>query len=183
MRLASLVLLILFGVFGCNAPGGKSLSIKEYFDLDSLLDHQIELIANSDLKLDKKVMLDGQIEEGIFDPDTAMLKNEFKILREFDLNKTNYIGAFDVIHEDGLTKYQLKPGQNCPVKYFEIQRDSEGKLELLKGVFFEDKEIYRHQREIQIFFANGIISTYTIGGYQGMIMKDSIQFLTEAKIK
>ncbi|XOV92438.1 MAG: hypothetical protein ACFHWX_19820 [Bacteroidota bacterium] len=183
MRLSSLLLLILFGVSGCNVSGEKALTIKEYFDLDSLLDHQIELIANSNLKLDKKVMLDGQIEEKTFDPDTAMLTGEFKIIREFDLNKTNYIGAYEVISNGGITKYLLKPGQNSPVDYLEIQKGSDGKLEQLKGVFFEDKEIYQHQREIQIIFKNGQISAYSIKGYQHMIMKDTVQFLTQAIIR
>lgn len=179
MRYNTPAILILFIVSGCNVSGERALSVKEYFNLDSLLDHQIQLIAGSGLTLTKKVTLDEKSEEKTFDPDTSFLKGEFKILREFDLNKTNYIGAYDVIEKDNSLRYVLKSDQNSPVESLDIQKNEDGGLREIKGLFLENRKIYQHQREIEISFENGLISSYVIRGYQDMAMKDSIQFLTE----
>lgn len=178
MRLI-LSLLFLAGLNGCNVSGEKALRVNEYFDLDSLLDVQIALIAESNLELNKRVNLNGQIEEETFPADTSRLAGEFKILREFDLNKTNYVGAYQITQSDSSIRYELKPDQEGPVKYLEINNSQE-QLNRIDGFFFEDKQLYQHQREIEIVFSNDLIKSYTVKGFQDMLMKDSISFLTEA---
>lgn len=169
-------------LFSCNETGEKVLGVKAYFDLDSLLDHQIMLLSEADLKLNKQVVLDGESEEAVFDPDTSRLKDEFKIFREFDLNKTNYVGAYEPIVSGNQVRYELKPDQKSPVKYLEIEMLN-GEMLRIEGLFVEHKEIFQHQREIKINFSNGHISAYSIRGYQDMVMKDTVHFQTEVSFQ
>ncbi len=174
--------LILGGLIGCSVTSEKSLQVNEYYDLDSLLDVQVKLISAANLELYKRVTLDGQIEEESFASDTSRLIDEFKILREFDLNKTNYVGAYQITQKGSSIRYELKSDQNSPVKYLEINKD-QSQLKSIKGYFFEDKEIYQHQREIEIVFLDDLIRTYKVKGFQDMVMKDSITFLTEVELR
>lgn len=166
-------------LFSCNESGEQVLRVKDYFDLDSLLDSQIVLLSESDLKLNKKVMLDGEQENAVFDPDTSRLKDEFKIFREFDLNKTNYVGAYETKISGNKVRYELRPDQKSPVKYLEIESENDEVLNI-DGLFIEDKEIYQHYREINISFSKGLITDYSVRGFQDMVMKDTIHFQTEA---
>lgn len=173
---------LVIGLLSCNESGEKALRVNEYFNLDSLLDNQIELLAKSSLKLNKQAILDGELEEEIFDPDTTRLKDEFKIFREFDLNKTNYVGAYEIKKTGNQVRYELKPDQKSPVKYLEIVSDDEG-IYRIEGLFFEDKEIFKHKREIRVEFSDGLVSAYSIEGFQDMVMKDTVQFQTKVKFE
>ncbi len=182
MRSAGFLIVLILLLGNCTGAGEKALSVNEYFSLDSLLDAQIEWIAASDVVLAKSVTLDDRTEKESMKPDTATLKDEFRIFREFDLNKTNYVGAFDKVINDSLILYDLKNGQSSPVKFLRITRDKNG-LDQITGHFFEDKEIFRHVRDIRIIFSEGRITSYSIRGFQDMIMKDTVFFQTEVMIK
>ena len=181
MRQIFLILWVVI-LFSCNETGEKVLGVKAYFDLDSLLDHQIIVLSEADLKLNKQVVLDGALEEAVFDPDTSRLKDEFKIFREFDLNKTNYVGAYEPVVSGNLIRYELKPDQESPVKYLEIKTKNDEVLQI-EGLFAENKEIFQHQREMKINFSNGLISAYSIRGFQDMVMKDIVHFQTEVHFR
>lgn len=169
-------------LISCNETGEKVLGVKEYFDLDSLLDRQIVLLAEANQQMNKQVVLDGVQENAVFDPDTTRLRGEFKIFREFDLNKTNYVGAYEENTSGNKVRYELKPDQKSPVRFLEIETSND-EIRQIEGLFLEDKEIYQHRREIKISFSEGLISAYSIRGFQDMVMKDTVHFQTDVRFQ
>ncbi len=176
------LMVLMAALWSCNESGEQALRVKDYYDLDSLLDRQIVLLAETDLKLQKQVTLDGEKENAVFDPDTTLLRDEFKIFREFDLNKTNYVGAYETTVSGNEMRYELKSDQKSPVKFLEIEI-LDDKILRIEGLFIEDKEIFQHQREINISFVDGLMATYSVRGFQDMVMRDTVHFFTEARFQ
>ncbi|MEQ8878566.1 MAG: hypothetical protein RLQ12_02995, partial [Cyclobacteriaceae bacterium] len=74
------------------------------------------------------------------------------------------------------------PDQKSPVRFLEIETSND-EIRQIEGLFLEDKEIYQHRREIKISFSEGLISAYSIRGFQDMVMKDTIHFQTDVRFQ
>lgn len=175
-----IVLILIVG--GCSQSDQKTANIQEYFDLDSLVKTQVELILQSEKKLTKQVILDGETESQSFTPTKEQLEDEFKVFLELDLNQPNYVGAYMETVTESVLRYDLKPDQESAVKFLEISYEN-GDVNQITGQFVENKDIYNHEREVVVNFREDIIASYTIIGNQDMIIGDSVYFKIDAELK
>ncbi|WP_421892294.1 hypothetical protein [Marinoscillum sp.] len=176
-----LPVIVLMLVLACGENRQSAVALKVYFDLDSLLDRQVEILSKKEAILTKRVEMDGQKETLAQQPDSAQWESEFVIIRDFNLNKSHYVGAYGTTSGSDYIKYTLEDDINAPVKVFEVFRP-EGQVERIVSNYYEDKSIYQHRRNLELTFENGQLSAYQIKGFQKMILKDTIQYTISGKI-
>ncbi len=94
MRNFLLPVLVFILALGCGENRQSTVTLKVYFDLDSLLDRQVALLSEKKVLLSKEVAMDDQKETLELQPDSAEWESEFVIIRDFNLNKSYYVGAY-----------------------------------------------------------------------------------------
>lgn len=171
------IVFVLFAIacIGCSRQEGPATSLKAYFDLDSLLDSQIKALSTRQAAVSKEVTMDGANESQRLQPDSSGWDAEFTIIRDFNLNKSHYVGAYQVQDSAGYIVYTLVDDIDAPVRSFEILK-KQGSVVSIASDYFEDKSIYQHRRKLQLHFDEGLLKTYEIKGYQKMILKDTIRY-------
>lgn len=168
-----LVLSALLGALSCQPM--SDFKVEKFFQLDSMLISQSILLSEKGVTVTKSVNMDDEFEEITFRPDTTRWAKEFQIIKDFSLNKTFYIGAFDKKESEQSTVYIRKPKQPVPITRFEVRTGKE--LEHVSGQYFEDKDIFQHERNFVLTFDEaGLLSEYKIWGFQKMILQDTINY-------
>lgn len=181
MRNFLLPVLVFILALGCGENRQSTVTLKVYFDLDSLLDQQVALLSEKKVLLSKEVAMDDQKETLELQPGSAEWESEFVIIRDFNLNKSYYVGAYGTAANADYIQYKLEDDIDAPVKVFEVFK-ANGQVERIVSNYYEDKSIYQHRRNLELTFENGQLSAYQIRGFQKMILKDTIQYTISGKI-
>lgn len=150
--------------------------LQAYYDLDSLVDAQVRELHQGQHRLVKQVAMDSEREEKAIVPDSAGWAREFIIVRDFNLNKPFYVGAYEVVHNGDTTQYTLKKGEDAPVKQMSIIMGAEGLLAGISGTYQESNAVFDHTRHLQLSFMAGLLDEYSISGFQKMILRDSVNY-------
>ncbi|MCG8378642.1 MAG: hypothetical protein MI865_04105, partial [Proteobacteria bacterium] len=125
--------------WACADPGLFSDAPKSYFNLDSLICDQIEIMAQENPYVIKRVMIDDSDEEKRFQFNPTEWQDELDIFLDIDVNLPRYAGALNTTEENGIIKYVPKPNQNVPVKYAEYHFGADGELLKVVGHYLDDK--------------------------------------------
>lgn len=165
----------------CQLAPKPEEQLQAYFDLDSLLDAQVQLLANQGAKLHKTVVMDGTTEQQTESPDTAGWKEEFIIIRDFNLNKSYYVGAYTTKALDHGYRYELVANNKAPVLVFEVLK-TDGDITSITATYFEDKTIYQHKRKLRLDFDGSALKGYSITGFQKMVMKDTVNYSISGEV-
>lgn len=174
--------IVLFAIFGCEQYAvNNQKSLHAYFDLDSLLDAQIQELSAKEARIVKTVSKDGEKESRTFTPDTGLWEDEFSILRSFNINKPNNVGAYATIVDGESTIYAPNIELDLPIQKFKISYQNDQLSEINAG-FSEFKYLYYTDRNITLNFKNGLLSDYTIDGTQNMILLDAVDYQISAII-
>ncbi|MEQ8470105.1 MAG: hypothetical protein RIC35_02925 [Marinoscillum sp.] len=178
-------LIVLVGILlineSCDQFEKSDRKLDAYFDLDSLLDSQVQLLSDQKAEVMKTVIMDGTVETQRSTPDTTGWKDEFKIIRDFNLNKPYYVGAYYKKTLDDGVRYVEEEGVKVPVSEF-IIKSTDGALEKINATYFEDKTIYQHKRVLELNFAEDKLTAYRISGFQKMVLKDTIFYTISGEI-
>lgn len=175
-------LLLAVAFMSCSENEQASRELHVYFDLDSLLDQQIEQLSAGRYTVSKTVIMDGKEERQSHVFDSAGWESEFIIIRDFDLNKPYNVGAYTVDQEEGVQSYRLADQTlDAPVKYFDVERGADGLK--ITSEYYEDKSIYQHRRKLSLQFHNNLLLSYEVKGFQKMIMKDTIHYRISGEVK
>jgi len=167
--------LVIIGLMAISCQPMSDFEVERFFQLDSLLVKQAVLLTEKNVSVTKSVKMDDQFETISFSADTARWAKEFQIIKDFSLNKTNYIGAFKVEQKGKSVAYIKKLDQPIPINYFKVVYNNE--LKSVSGQYYEDKDIFQHERNFELQFNNnGLLSVYKIWGFQKMILQDTIKY-------
>jgi hypothetical protein len=172
---------------GCSGGTENEDKIKTYFDVQSLFVGQPTLLRN--LTFTKKANIDGQSEEKAVSFDSLGWAKELAMFANMDINKAVYVGAYEI--EETKTEkgkeisYKRKPGTVSGVVWITVEFDKQGNPLRFSGLFQEQNALYQNERKLSADFAlnNGkaVLSSYTIKGYQKILMKDTVQYKIELK--
>ena len=156
-----------------------AVNVASYPDLDDLLKSQVSKLG--DLRLQKEVWLDDESELKPLAMDSVSWKKELSFLEEINPNQPEYVGAFVKVIENGQTQLKLREGEKGSLKSL-IYKKSEGSIIYIQATIHEDKDVYVHHQEIEVNFSGGLTTSYSIDGYQKIMMKDTIKFKIKGKI-
>lgn len=173
--------LFLFMVGLASCTTSVPVQKEALFDLDSLLDAQRGKLTNQVFSIKKTVLIDENEETNILFGDSAVLEEEFNIIRDLNINLPRYIGAFDIGRIPGRITYKKKAGEQVPVEALIIE--TKPNQTLIKGIYYEDKQVFQHKRTIKIRInSQGLISNYHISGFQKMIFRDTVSYQIDSQI-
>jgi hypothetical protein len=148
--------------------------ISSYYNLDSLLNAQVDELVRINPQVTKKVSIDGLSESLMLRLDSIQWTKELAAVRDLELNRAKFIGALDIENTAGVLRYTPKPSEDIPVKWVEYHFDQEG-ITALKGKYVDDKAstIYTTVRNVELLFDHGKMKSYKYSGYQKMVLKDT----------
>lgn len=166
---------VLFTLLGCEQDRSHK-KLQAYFDLDSLLNQQISELVKSGVTLQKTVTKDGDTESRSFTPDSTDWQREFAMIRQFNLNKPNFVGSYTLEASGEELVYVPKYQDKLEIKDFQRAYTDDGKLKSLAIRFESDKYLYEVQQTVNLDFQGDLIKTFNISGRQKMIMLDAVEY-------
>lgn len=171
---------------------------EKYYNLDSLLQAQTQLLVSSKAKLTKTVVLGEKTETTTVLPDSSGWANEFGTLSELALiNKPVYRGLYSVSDDPDnrsnlrVLTYSAKTENNkkADVAVDQVKIYYLGSLNHIKrieGIYTEDNELYNGTHnlsiELQDVYNKNMITSYSVVGHQKMILADSVEFAIQGQI-
>jgi hypothetical protein len=170
---------------------------EQYYNIDSLLQAQTQLLISTKASLTKSAGLGDARETKQFSPDSMGWVEEFGTLSELALiNKPIYRGMYAVSDERDsksnlrVLSYSIKENDKeskVPVRKVRIYYlGTLDRVKRIEGVYNEENELYQgsHQLsiELQDIYNKTMITSYSIVGHQKMILADSVDFTIEGKI-
>ncbi|WP_233854343.1 hypothetical protein [Dyadobacter sp. CY326] len=185
-QLSCLLLVICLSLSACDKAGTVDNEPKVYYDLKGFIDNQITYLNEIKPKVAKKVTLNGKEES---QQETQIdWKKELELFAQADINKPAYAKSYTVTKSDSsVFEYKLKAGENLPVRYLMIKVDSATQQPVrVKAIVQSENRIYKSQRNIELACTrkNNLVevSSYTIQGYQKLVLMDAKTFNVTAKI-
>jgi hypothetical protein len=188
------VVAIVLGALACRPVENTG---ERYYNLDSLLQAQTQLLISTKASLTKNAYLGKRKETKKFSPDSLGWIDEFGTLSELALiNKPIYRGMYSVRDEQDnksnlrILSYAIKdqkkeskiPVRNVRIYYL----GSLDRIKRIEGTYNEENELYsgshRLSIELQDVYNKTMITSYSIVGHQKMILADSVDFTIEGQI-
>jgi hypothetical protein len=185
---------IVLCAFACKPVENKG---ERYYNLDSLLQAQTQLLITTKASLTKSAYLGERKETKKLSPDSLGWIDEFGTLSELALiNKPIYRGMYSVMDEQDnksnlrILSYAIKdrkqegklPVRNVRIYYL----GSLDRIKRIEGTYREENELYRGSHtlsiELQDVYNKTMITSYSIVGHQKMILADSVDFTIEGQI-
>ncbi|WP_221390112.1 hypothetical protein [Dyadobacter sp. NIV53] len=173
-------------LFSCDNPENEQDQVKKYFDLKGFIESQIN-IMDQDKPVVFKTMGIGE-EQNERSSKEINWKREFELFIQADINKPAYSQSYIITRPDSMTyEYQIKQGQDLPVKSLRIKLDAPGGMPIqivaqLKSV----NKLYQSEKNIEISCdvknKNSRIKSYQITGFQKLVTMEKKPFMIKAII-
>lgn len=173
----------------CNKQNEKN--DKAYFDFDSLVNAQVDVLGKHHSTLNKSVLLDGKTDQSAHATDSSLLAQELDVFRQLDLiNKPLYRNSYEVIDgekdtQSNLSVRKYKAKTPTPVAFVNFYYHNHfAQIKKIEAVYEETNSLYATKRQLQLEFDDStgtmMLSKYSLVGIQKMILSDSVKFSIEA---
>lgn len=127
---------------------------------------ELTLLSSSPLSVKKTVILDGTTE--VIDSVQVDLAKEWALFLEADLNKPAYALSYEDRSTPGFIRYELKKGENLPVRSFNISLDSAGRPAQVEFDISSENLIYITSKKLSMHLVAGRVVSYSISGSQAL---------------
>ncbi|GAA5032772.1 hypothetical protein GCM10011506_23150 [Marivirga lumbricoides] len=190
MKYSSLVFLAsFFFLLTSCVESVKEKPINTYFDVEALVDEQIEQLRQKDPLLAKQISIDGQSERDTINFDSLGWVNELEVFKLANINKPNLRGEYEAVEktlDDSKIWSYTADKQSLGIEFLHVYFGSDSTLKKLEARYNEDNALYTSERNLEMAFENvdgkSTLSKYRIYGKQKMIMKDEVEFSIESEI-
>ncbi len=163
----------------CQSLKPEEITVASYPEIDVLFKRQTDNFFNQ--QLEKEVWLDGNTEKQNLHMDTSLWKKELSFLNEINPNQPAYAGVFSETKENNAVRLQLNSGEKGALSKFFYQK-SGNHIDSIMATIYEDKDIYVYHKDIYLKFSKGLLTNFTINGYQKIMLKDTIRFTVKGKV-
>lgn len=188
MKNSSLIFIALVFFYSCT-QAVKEKPINTYFDVDALVNEQIEMLRQSDPLLAKQISIEGQSERDTLNFDSLGWTNELEVFKLANINKPTLKGEYEAVEktiDDTKIWSYTAEKQSLGIEFLHVYFGSDSTLKKLEARYNEDNALYSSERNLEMAFKNvdgkSILSNYRIYGKQKMIMKDEVEFSIESEI-
>ncbi|PTB94199.1 hypothetical protein C9994_12310 [Marivirga lumbricoides] len=190
MKYSSLVFLAsFFFLLTSCVESVKEKPINTYFDVEALVNEQIEQLRQKDPLLAKQISIDGQSERDTINFDSLGWVNELEVFKLANINKPNLRGEYEAVEktlDDSKIWSYTADKQSLGIEFLHVYFGSDSTLKKLEARYNEDNALYTSERNLEMAFENvdgkSTLSKYRIYGKQKMIMKDEVEFSIESEI-
>ncbi|MBL7842502.1 MAG: hypothetical protein KF846_07245 [Cyclobacteriaceae bacterium] len=194
MRLTKILLLltVLWMLSSCNQ---KKEEKAYYFNIDSLIQHQIEFLVKEQASVSKMAVMNGIKQDSVFVPkDSAAWARELDIFKEIgSINKPINRGNYEVtdgLPDDtsNLTVRQLTTTSELPIVYIKtFYQDVPAKLRKIEALYYQENSLLKSKRKLTMEFTDlynkNILTSYSVEGGQKMFVGDSVHFTIKGSIQ
>jgi hypothetical protein len=165
-----------------------------YFDLKGLINRQVALLDSLQPEVTIAASIGERTDTQTLKKDSADWAESLKLYADADLNKPVLRDQYLVSDSNLVQKelqvrtYRAKDQQEVDIPFMQvIYKDSITQVREVEAVFREDNPLYTTLRQMKLYFeADGShprLIGYTTSGKQKMILRDSVTYQTEARIK
>lgn len=187
----TLVALLAVLVFGSCQNDARTA--KNYFDIDSLIDRQLDYLNGKNATLTKSATIGRTADKVSFKPDSSAWAKELQVFRHLDIiNKPIYTGAYKVTDgvKDANSNLIIKSfvtDREIPVKSLRLYyQGTPKKLRKVEATLGEQNTLYYTTRdftmELEDIGKQWVIAGYEVKGVQKMILRDSVRFAITSKV-
>ncbi len=186
-----IVFLIVFPLLlGCS--GQQRDRVVMYYDVDSLISAQQNLLTIRGARLIKQARIDSDSSEKDFVPDSLQWVNELSIFKKTDINKAMLRGLYtSSVADDTNSNLTIRTlatdSREAEVKYLKLYYLNEIKnLRKMEALWVEQNPIYISSRKLSLTFEDIseklLLKGYKIDGTQKMILQDTVRFEVVGKL-
>lgn len=160
--LKPILLISIFGFAGCQSESNlTSGAAKPYFDVPGYFSEAASSLQNSEIWLKKTYTVDGKQEYRRTQP--ASWQEEFSIFSSIDINKSSFIGKYQIDTlsvPEGIRTSYTSNDPKLPVKSLTIVKDLFGNIESIEAVKMDHSIILDSEVRWQYIPSLG----YTVSG-------------------
>jgi hypothetical protein len=165
----------------------------EFFDLGSFIDRQVDLLTEGSFELKKKTLIGDSMEILVLLPDSLGWDKELSIFKTADIHKPGLRELYEkTIRETDSFKienYALSDTTESETIQLSIRKDKRTEhIRSIDAVQHTTNPIYNSRRNLHMMFRSGkegkiLLDSFTVRGFQKMILQDSVTYFTAGKIK
>lgn len=165
MRLLYLLGVLL--IFSCSGKENKQDKILHYYDLKGYLEKEIVRLSENNPEVDKTWIFNDEKE----DKRTKDIDwdKEFKVFKDFDINKSSFLTSYDSLKTDSSVGYRLKPNEKLPIKSITIRFDEDGKPSSIEAYRESVNMFFTTTSENLMELSNGEPESYAIVSTQKLL--------------
>lgn len=185
-----LFLILVFAMLLWSCADLEPVEVEAYFDVDSVVNAQYELLKKTDYPIRKIAWINGRADTSFMEPeDSTRWSYELGVFRKANINKPVLRGAYEVKKEklpDGRSIiYEPKEPEKRTVKHLEIVYQGEDLREIHARIN-DSNPIYGSERSLTMLFKSldgqNRLMEYQIDGAQKMILKDTVTLRVNSEI-
>lgn len=194
MKIASILLGFLFLLSACNSSNTELGKVPDYFNMDSLIDSQVEKLKSINPELEKNAYLDGKKESVSIHLDSTGWEKELKVFRDANIDKPAYYGYYersssqkDTFSNLLFDEYSIEDDENVPVKSLKIfYLDTREAIKKIEIIMKDENELFESERHLLMNFESRedepILNSYQVKGIQKLKLNDSVKYEMKGRL-
>lgn len=150
-------------------------------DMEVLIDHQITQLIAQKKGLQKELLnQDGKTETQDIAVDSLRWSQELKLFRQIDLNRPEWIEAYNIQTKDN---YMLAQTDSDKLSIRRFEFEGSPKLPIyLKVESYTNTLLYESKQTLEMKFESGILKSYKVSGSQQVIGGKAMPYRINGKV-
>lgn len=190
MRKVIIILIIAITAGGCENTAQKSRRFSAYYDIDSLINSQLDLLSGMAVRVNKGAELNSRRDSSSYMTDSLRLAQELNAFRKANINKPANEGLYTIENssQDSFRRVAYFPAdkdQDLEVQYVYLHFKDD-RLMKIEAHVVEDHWLYDSDRVLTLTMSDknepAFINFYQIKGSQKMIFRERANFVVEGSI-
>ena len=173
-----LIISLLF--IGCTQSENQN-STKTYYDLAGFINQQILQLTKNQPLTEKKLLISEKTET--INTKDIDWKKELELFLQTDLNKQSYQLSYQKDSTQNTVTYQLKKGEDLPVKTLKIEFDEEKSPKRIDALMQVNNYLYKSEKNLSMNFEKKLLKNYQIEGWQELFIGKKKAFKVVGSIK
>jgi len=154
-----LIVCFLLALVSCSTMDSPEKQVVYYYNIDSLVNHQKEILYRQNASIEKSAVVDGDTSDNSYTPDSAGWNNELRFFNKMNINKPVLEGIYkkeigkDINSNLTVASYIPENEEDVEVKYLKLYYYKNLKnLKKIESVFQEKNPIYTSTRNFVMHF-------------------------------
>lgn len=175
--------LLTITLISCNTENNSSLNTNPYYNIDSLIENQVKILAENKAELTKVNGHSGDTTLSIV-LDTTGWEQELQLFATMDINKPALVDVYETTTlKDSVSNLLIRQYKSTAQKA-EVQElniyyfENIDNLKKISAKLHKENKLFNASRQLQMTFTDinsrSVLKSYQLNGYQKLSLRDSI---------